>query len=165
MGSYSIRNVGIVNELDRMEKDMQFMKSRQFVGKRTLATKVSKAGYMVLSEDAWFADPVGPPQLQAIQREVVFQADSQLNPWGTIIVEFYDLSGNLMTTLSSPRGTLTTDYPGIHAVKNEVPQVDDGRLTWTVEIQGPPSPKFYVRWVVAGTDSGIIGTSDTLIEY
>ncbi len=126
MGSYSIRNVGIVNELDRMEKEMQFMKTRQFVGRKTLATKVSKAGVKILSQDAWFNQPIGAPQLQALQHEVTFKADRQTSPYGVLMVEFYDISENLIVNASSS----TNDGPGIANIYNIITYVDDGTLKW-----------------------------------
>lgn len=159
MGSYSIRNVGLVNQLDRMEKEAAFMKNRQRIGKRTLATKISKAGIMTLSNDAWYNEQVGPPQLQALQQEITFKADKQLNPYGVLLVEFYDINKNLITT-PSDSGTPSIDY-----IYKFMPNLNDGKLKWEIGTIAPPTYKYYVRYVVSATDSGTIASSADLVFY
>lgn len=160
MGSYSIRDVGLVNQLDRMEKEMAFMKGRQFIGKKTLATKVSKAGFKTLSNDAWYFEQTGPPQLQALQQEITFKADRQLNPYGVLLVEFYDINGNLLTNTADG-----VNGPSIDYIYKFMPNLDDGKLKWEIGTMAPATFKYYVRYVVSATDSGTIAASADLIFY
>lgn len=134
------------------------MKNRQYIGKKTLATKVTRAGIKTLSNDAWYNEPVGDPQLQALQQEVTFKAESQLNPYGVLLVEFTDLNGNLITTHDE-------SGPKIDYLDIIITSVDDGLLKWEIGLIGPASPKWYARYIVAATDSGTIGMSADLITY
>lgn len=159
MGSYSIRDVGLVNRLERMEKDMAQMKNRQFVGKKTLATYTTKLSTMLLSNDAWYFDPVGPPQLQALEHDVTFEANEQLNPYGVLTAEFYDLGGQLIVNTDSQSG------PVIDSLYILLTAPDSKRLKWRIQVVGPAAPKWYVKYVVNATDKGVVGTSDDLIHY
>lgn len=158
MGSYSIRNVGIVNELDRLEKDMQFMKSRQFIGKKTLATKSSKSQFYT-SSVIYHVD--GQPMGQAIiENLVTFTADQQLNPFGVLTIEIYDINGNLQENdpvdESGPRLRSMNFLPGI---------VNDKKLRWDIDLPhiaplGSTGTPFKVKFVVSSTDSGTISAEE-----
>jgi hypothetical protein len=151
MASYSIRDVGIVNKLARAEKDLQELKNRQFVGKKVLATKVSESP-LILSSDSWgFGVPVtDPPTQQIFYKNITFTADTQLSPYGRLLIEYYDLAGNqiLNDSLDSSAGARIFYYNFI------VTYVDDKTLKWNVDIRGPGSPKYYVKLVFAGSDTG-----------
>ena len=156
MAGPTIRDLKIVRELDRMEKEMQFMKNRQFVGRKVLITKTSKSGFTTPSHDAWyFGGPPDPPQIQALQHIVTFKADLQLNPWGALRIEIYDNQGRLITNVSGDGST-----PGLDQLDQYVPFVDDGTLKWFVGVIGPVNMPFSVKWVVDATDTGSITTVD-----
>lgn len=156
MAGPSIKDIKIVSEIDRLEKDMQFMKSRQFVGRKVLVTKISKAGFLVPSHDVWsVGGPPDPPTAQGLQHEVTFKADTQLNPWGMLQVEFYDSQGQQIVNAGDG-----ITAPGIEDVSPYVTFEDDGMLKWYIGLLAPVSMPFSVKWVVAATDSGTITSVD-----
>lgn len=158
MGSYSIRNVGVVNQLDRLEKDMQHMKSRQFVGKRTLATKVTKSQFYT-SDVIYNFD--GQPMGQGIYENLItFTAEQQLNPYGNLTIEIYDSAGSLQEQ-DPPEG----EGPRVRSMHFLPGIVNDGKLYWDVDIAhittlGTTGTPFKVKFVVAATDAGTITAKD-----
>lgn len=158
MASYSIRDVGIVNKLARAEKDLQELKNRQFVGKRALATKISKSP-LVLSSDNWgfgLNPAVDPPTQQVVYKIVTFKADTQINPYGRLLIEYYDLAGNqiLDDNINPSNGARIFNFNFV------VTYVDDMTLKWSVDIRGPGSLKYYVKFVFAGSDTGSLSWVD-----
>jgi len=150
MGSYSIRDASLVKRLERAEKDLQYLKSRQYVGNRVLQTKVSVSDELVISDDLInFVD--GSVVTQTTYKRVTFKADEQLSPYGRLMFEFFE-------------DDQVTEGESIQVLYYNfiVTQVDDGILQWVVDIrrivQGSilPTDRFYTRFSVAGTDSGHI---------
>lgn len=157
MGSYSIKDVSLVNIIDKAEKDLQELKGRQFVGRRVLATKLSKASTRVSSTEYSAPGLVnGQPGMipvgQSIYRRVTFTADNQLNPWGRLILQFYDAANNRKINPDDPRIYYFTFY---------VKPVDSKQLEWNVDIRGPLTPAFYCDFIVAATDSGTVESVPT----
>lgn len=152
MGSYAIRDIKLVNILDRAEKDMQQMKSTQYVGKRVLKTKTTWDSELIESSDGW-GFPLGPPDpptYQYVYKVVTFKADRQISPFGRLIFEIY--RDDKVTKWTGAGGA------GVFGYVFYVTQVNDGLMQWRIDIRGPGSPRFYVRLGVAGTDSGTIST-------
>lgn len=150
----SIRDIKLVNLLDRAEKDMTQLKNTQFVGKRVLQTKTTWSGQMLQSMDGRGAGvpPTDPPSFQFVYQTVTFKADKQLSPYGRLIFEIYKAD---KVTKAGP-----SDGVGVFYYTFHVTHVDDGTLKWGIDIRGPggSAPKFYVRLGVAGTDKGVITT-------
>jgi hypothetical protein len=152
MGSYSIRDIGLVHLLDRAEKDMQQLKSTQFIGKQVLQTKTTWSGELYQSSDGW-GFPLGPPDpptFQYFYKMVTFKADNQTSPHGRLIFKIYEADKVTQITGSGKAGVFYYVF--------YVTDVDDGLLKWQIDIRGPGSPKFYVKLGVAATDSGVITT-------
>lgn len=151
MTSYSIKNVGVVEKLDRLEKDMQDLKSRQFVGRKVLATKKVYENKRHLSVD-YYGFPPAAPVGSNVYRTVTYTAATQLNPYARLLIELYDLSGARIDNLSSTG----SDGPKLFTYNFIVTYVDDQQLKWAVDIRGPVTPKFYVQFSVAASDVGIL---------
>lgn len=150
MSVYSIKDIKLVNILERAEKDLQEMKQTQFVGRRVLATKISLFNKLVESVDFYGVPPTTPVG-SAVNGIITFTAESQVNPYGRLILDFYDINGQKIVN------------PGVIGLTGQTPsnynivvtQVDDGKLSWTVQINGPPT-HFFVRFSVAATDRGTV---------
>jgi hypothetical protein len=156
MGSYAIRDVKLVNLIDRAERDIQQLKSTQFVGKKVLQTKTTWSSQLIESSDGW-GFPLGPPDpptYQYVYKTVTFKADRQLSPYGRLIFEIY--KADKVTKWTGAGGA------GVFYYTFYVTDVEDGLLKWGIDIRGPggSSPMFYVRLGVAGTDSGVITSAN-----
>lgn len=156
MTSYSIRDVKLVNIIDRAEKDMQQLKSTQFVGNKVLQTKTTWAAQMILSTDLYGvgSPPPNPPVQNYVYQFVTFKADKQTSPYGRLIFEVYKADGVTKITGAGEAGVFYYLF--------YITEVDDGLLKWRIDIRGPGATKFYVRLGVAATDNGII-TSEPAI--
>lgn len=152
MGSYRIQDVKLVNILDEAEKDLQQMKGTQYVGRTVLATKVSSYNKLVESKDV--KDPTNPSVTiySVIDGTITFTAESQINPYGRLIIDFYDLSGNKIVNngVIGQTGQTPSNYNIV------VTQVGDGKLAWTIQINGPSTPHFLAKFSVAATDRGTV---------
>lgn len=158
MARYSIREATMVDQLDRLEKDMQSMKSLQYVGRGVLTTKLSEPTPKILSSDGF--DFSIPPVLsyQAVSGKITFTADKQLNPYARLVVENFDLSGNQY----SLDGFNSATDPGLDTYEFVVGHVDDGMMEWRVIVSrfATPTVRFYTRFRVAATDSGTVSYID-----
>lgn len=150
MTSYSIRDVSVVNQLDRARKDLDALKGSQFISRRGLAT-VKTESQLIESQTV----NVGIGTI--LMREIVyikveFRADYQVSPYGRIALEFYDSSGRL---LDSDSGIV------VYYLNEIVTRVDDGILQWNVDTRSSGmgtigTQKYYCKVIVYGTDSGRI---------
>lgn len=150
MGSYSIRDVSIVNQIDRARKDLTSLKSKQYVSRRGLSTKKTESQLIQsrtvnvgVGAEVW---------IEAIYLRVTFVADSQLSPYGRLAVEFYDSAGNVLESDSGVTVMYLNDY---------VTYVDDKTLQWNLDTRSTGSgtignAKYYARLIVYGTDTGRI---------
>jgi hypothetical protein len=150
MGTYAIRDIKLVNILDRAEKDMQQFKGSQPAGNRVLKTKTTWAGELLQSMDLWgVGQPsTDPPAQNFVYQNVTFKADRQKSPYGRLIFELYKADKTTKITLGSEAGVFYYNFT--------VTEVDDGLMKWGIDIRGPGATKFYVRLGVAATDSGTI---------
>lgn len=150
MTSYSIRDVSIVNQLDRARKDLDSIKNSQFISRAGLATKKTES-QLITSETVNVA--IGGTLLRdIIYLEVSFLADSQVSPYGRLALEFYDMAGNL---LDSDSGIAVLYLNMI------VTRVDDGTLKWNLDVRCSGAgtiglQKYRVKLIVYATDSGRI---------
>jgi hypothetical protein len=155
MASYSIRDVKITHLLDRAEKDMMDLKSKQYVGKHVLQTKNSISDVLYKSDDG--ISPDHSTTFKFIYKTVTFKADNQTSPYGRLMMDIYK-SDQVTPITNSDNIKILYVYP-------VVTQVDDGLLKWQVNIQGPNSvtSDFYIRFSVAATDSGVVTADNTVI--
>ena len=156
MGSYSIRDVSVVKQLDRARKDLDSLKNKQFVSRRVLATKKVES-QKIKSKTVNVA--VGAVLLRdIIYLRVRFEADNQLSPYGRLTLEFYDEAGNL---LDSDSGIV------VFYVNDIVTYVDDGALEWNLDVRASGGgtiglAPYYVKLIVYATDTGRITWRDTV---
>jgi len=163
MGSYSIKDVNLVNMIDKATKDLQELKGRQFVGRRVLATKISAANGRVQAEiynglsgfDA-AGNPTFSPQGRAIYRRVTFTALTQTNPYGRLTMKFFNPDGTQIVNKG-----FGGDYPKVFYFNIIVGYIGDSKLTWNVDIRGPLSPGFSAEFTVAATDEGTVESAPT----
>lgn len=156
MGSYSIRDVSVVKQLDRARKDLDSLKNKQFVSRRVLATKKVES-QKIKSKTVNVA--VGAVLLRdIIYLRVRFDADNQVSPYGRLSLQFFDEAGNL---LDSDSGIVVLYLNDI------VTYVDDGALEWNLDVRASGggtiglSP-YYVKLIVYATDTGRITWRDTI---
>lgn len=150
MASYSIRDLSIINLLDRARKDLDELKNKQFVSRRGLATKKTES-QLIESESVYFA-PADTTRRENLYIEITFHAESQLSPYGRLALEFYDSSGNRLGSESDIR---------VMTLVDNVTRVDDGILKWSIDVRSFGSGtigynKFYTKIIVYGTDNGRI---------
>lgn len=149
MVSYSIRDINIVNKLDRAEKDLFSLKSRQGVGGRTLATKVITGAKL---KSTYVTDVSGTSDQQYFVGYCVFRSDSQLNPHANLYLNFYEADG---TTKYLPG-----DGPALFAFYPVPQDVDSHTYVWYLSVsKNDPLgtfDHFYIEPVVAATDTGSI---------
>lgn len=157
MGSYSIKDVSLVNIIDRAEKDLQELKGRQFVGRRVLATKLSTAQGRVISVDYYGVPASAGVVGSAIYRKVTFTALNQKNPYGRLIIKLFNPDGSPIVNVG-----YGGDFPKVFYFNTIVGYVDDGKLSWNVDIRGPANPKFYAEFSVAATDEGTVDSAPTV---
>lgn len=156
MGSYSIRDVSLVKQLDRARKDLDSLKNKQFVSRRVLATKKTES-QKIKSKTVNVA--VGTVLLRdIIYLRVRFQADNQLSPYGRLTLQFYDEAGNL---LDSDSGIV------VFYLNDIVTYVDDGALEWNLDVRASGAgtiglAPYYVKLIVYATDTGRITWRDTV---
>lgn len=151
MGSYSIRDMSFVKQLDRARKDLDAIKTKQPVSRRVLATKktISQNVKSILADVGF---PPGTTFAQIIYLRVKFEADTQISPFGRLALEFYDLSGN---RLSSDSGIV------VFYINDIVTQVNDGTLEWNLDVRCSGagtigSAQYSCKLIVYATDTGAI---------
>lgn len=153
MGSYSIKDVSLVNILDRAEQDLQQLKSTQYVGRVVLATKLSFENRLWESQDVNGAGS-STPVSSDVYRTVTFQAESQTNPYGRLLINFFDFNKQPITSdAASP-----ADGPKLLYYNYIVTQVADGKLQWNVQIRGPVTPHYFIQFSVVATDYGTVSS-------
>ena len=150
MGSYSIRDVSIVNQIDRARKDLTSLKSKQYVSRRGLSTKKTES--QLVQSRTVNVGVVSEVWIEVIFLRVTFVADSQVSPFGRLAVEFYDSAGNILDTDSGVTVWYLNDY---------VTYVDDKTLQWNLDTRSTGSGtigsgKYYAKLIVYGTDTGRI---------
>ena len=150
MGSYSIRDVSIVKQLDKGRKDLDSFKNSQFVSRRVLATR-KIISQKVKSRTVNVA--VGTILLRdIIYLEVTFKADYQEAPFGRLTLEFYDESDRL---LDSDSGIIVLYLNDLEV------GVNDGLLRWNLDVRASGTgtigtAPYYVKLIVYATDTGRI---------
>lgn len=162
MSSYAIRDVKVVNQLERLEKDMLNMKNRQHIGGRTLATKITSSR-LYASRTIYNFD--GPPIGQGLYENLIeFVAESQLNPYGSLTIELFDMAGNRISTSA----TVTTGPMIRRLIMLPGNAPGDRTLRWDVDIAhvsglNTTGTPFQVLFTVAATDTGVVTATD--FEY
>lgn len=145
MGSYSIRDINIVKRLDKAEKDLQYLKNRQFIGGKTLITHIVESAFYK-SEVAVSID--GSNELQAMYGHFVFTADNQDDPYGRIVIESY-----------KPDKVTIDDEPNL-LYFFLVPELSGtGRVRYHVDLRGPTAAlgttiPYYTKATFYGSDTG-----------
>ena len=148
MSSYSIRDVSLAKQIDRARKDLDAIKSKQYVSRRGLVTKKTES---TLIESVTTDIGVGGPLIREMTYiRITFKADTQLAPYGKLVLEFYDTAGNQLDTVS---GIQVFDFLEYGSPAN------DGILEWNINVRASGSGsiglnKFYTKLIVYGTDTG-----------
>ena len=150
MGSYSIRDVSLVKQLDRARKDLDSLKGSQFVSRRGLATK--KMESQLIESKTTNVSQGTPVYVETLYLRVTFIADFQVSPFGRLGLEFYDSSGRRLDSDSGISVLYLNDI---------VTRVDDGTLEWNLDVRTAAggtigNAKWYARLVVYATDTGRI---------
>lgn len=152
MGSYSIRDLNIVRKLESSEKDLIYLKTRQTVGGRTLATKLTIGSKL---QSKYEVDPfAGTTELRNRYGYYTFTADNQLNPHAQLYVRYYESDGVTKIDPEDPNA------PGLFYFFPIPQDVDSKTCVWLFDTRldgpvGTTSP-FFVEAVVAATDTGVI---------
>jgi len=155
MSSYSIRDVSLAKQIDRARKDLDAIKSKQYVSRRGLVTKKTESA-LIPSVTANIG--TGAPLIREILFiRIQFKADTQPSPYGKLALEFYDASGNKLDTEAGLQVFYMNEYPNAP---------DSGLMEWNIDVRASGSgtiglSKFYTKLIVYGTDTGRISWRST----
>lgn len=150
MAGYSIREMPLVNKIDRAEKDLFALKSRQGVGGRTLATSITHGNNL---KSDYQVDPFSGTQETYYKYGFIrFISDNQLNPYGQLYIDFIRSDGQTPFPISGD------DTPRMWYFF-QIPQEPDSRTClWRIDARysGNIGTKshFFLRPTVAATDTG-----------
>lgn len=149
MANYAIRDISIVREIDRARKDLNSLKSSQYISRKGLATKKTEST-PILSKT--IAAPSGTATMEVLYLSIQFVADNQVSPYGRLALELYDQYNNLLDSNSG----VTVLY-----LNEVVTQIDDGLLEWNIHVRSRgegsiDDQKYYIKLIVYATDTGRI---------
>lgn len=150
MTSYPIRDISLARKVERMKKDLQQMKSLQYVGRRLLATKRVESN-MVLSHNT-LVGANGDITIQAMYYYITFKAQSQLNPYARLTMQFYNSNNE---PVDNDFGLAVLEVQEVDA------EVDNRIIRWRINVQktspsGPDNTPFRAKMIVYATDDGTI---------
>lgn len=149
MANYAIRDISIVREIDRARKDLNSLKSSQYISRKGLATKKTEST-PILSKT--IAAPSGTATMEVLYLSIQFVADNQVSPYGRLALELYDQYNNLLDSNSGV---------AVLYLNEVVTQIDDGLLEWNIHVRSRgegsiDDQKYYIKLIVYATDTGRI---------
>lgn len=138
MTKFSVRDIDLVNELDRSKKDFAAIKSAQYYGGTQLRMRETVTDIQASENDVMAGE--------VIYKRIVFTAKNQKNPIGKLLID---------PRVGSPT---TPDTAGDVSVLYYVPiptLPDTSQLVWEVDIRAGSTP-FWVEFTVLSSDDGTI---------
>lgn len=140
MAQFSVRDISLVNRLDRARKDFNAIKSAQFYGGNQMAIKETSTPIIASVDDIFDNVYYG----DVIFGEVTFTAKNQSDPIGKLII---DLRSGSPTTPDT--GNVSVLYYVINP-----PIANSGKLTWGVDIRS--AGNFWAVFKVLSSNEGTI---------
>ncbi len=138
MGQYSVRDLSVSGEIDRIKKDLQQIKSSQGVGSDIINPKQNSTSSA--------ADLTLPDYYANLSIE--FTAEHQKNPNGVIICKVY--RGSIGTPAATGTFEITsqdTDFTR-----------DDGKISWLLNVYNEAAGTLYLKTYVLASDTGTVVT-------
>lgn len=141
MAQFSVRDISLVNRLDRARKDFNAIKSAQFYGGSQMVTKESITPIIASKDDIFDNVYYG----DMIFGEITFTAKNQSDPIGKLLIDL---------RVGSPT---TPDTGGAASVLYYVinpPIAHSGKLTWGVDIRS--AGNFWAVFKVLSSNEGTV---------
>lgn len=147
---YNEREPSLAKKIASLEQAVRDIKTKQKYGVKAAKTYVNETSVFQSHNFNSF----GVYTAEYMYKDIVFQADNQLSPFGRLALDLR--FGSSSTPATDADGLTILSYLFIPTNEN------DGMLKWRVYIQGPKDTDFYCIFKVIASDSGTVSVTDTI---
>lgn len=148
MGSYTVRDQGILQQINRAQRDIEELKNLQFIGSNNLKTYVNDSALVTSAE----LIQMGVYIAEYMYKRITFDAANQTSPFGRLAIDLR--IGSPTNPAGDGSGLTIASYQFVPTT------VGDGRLVWEVDLRGPTGIKFYAVFKVTASDYGTVSVAD-----